>query len=320
MKRAVLVGIDEYENENIGDLHGCVSDVKMLLPLLERNEDQTKNFECREYTAAGQEYVGRRELLKVIDAALAPGAEIALFYFAGHGMAERNDAVLVSRDGAQGDLGVPLSQILGAVQDSEVPEVMLILDCCFSGGAGGIPQLGSGTAALKKGVSILTASRNDQKAAELGHGLFSTYLKAALQGGAADVRGHVTLAGVYAYLSESFGAFSQRPTFKANVEQWHVLRECAPSVKLEDLLQLSDVFETEDHDLPLDPTFEPTAKVKKKNPKNLATFAVLQRYRAARLVEPVGTPHLYYAAMESKSCRLTPLGKHYWKLAKQGLL
>ena len=31
---------------------------------------------------------------------------------------------------------------------------------------------------------------------------------------------------------------------------------------------------------------------------------------------PIGTPHLYYAAMESKSCRLTHLGRHYWQMAQ----
>jgi hypothetical protein len=24
---------------------------------------------------------------------------------------------------------------------------------------------------------------------------------------------------------------------------------------------------------------------------------------------------MYYAAMESKTCRLTPLGRHYWRMA-----
>jgi hypothetical protein len=49
----------------------------------------------------------------------------------------------------------------------------------------------------------------------------------------------------------------------------------------------------------------------------VADFAILQQCRAARLVEPVGAEHIYYAAMERKSCRLTPLGRHYWALAKE---
>src|SRR5947209_14326513 len=38
----------------------------------------------------------------------------------------------------------------------------------------------------------------------------------ALDGGAADVLGKVTVASVYAYLSETFGPWDQRPTFKAD--------------------------------------------------------------------------------------------------------
>lgn len=134
--------------------------------------------------------------------------------------------VLVTQDGDAGDVGVPLSTILGKVQASRVREIVIILDCCFSGGAGGVPQLDDDIAVLRQGVSLLTASRSDQPAAETpgGRGLFSTYLCGALEGGAADVLGRVTLAGVYAYLSESFGPWDQRPTFKASLDRLHELR------------------------------------------------------------------------------------------------
>jgi len=49
-------------------------------------------------------------------------------------------------------------------------------------------------------------------------------------------------------------------------------------------------------------------------------FAILQRYRAAKLVEPVDSEHMYFAAMEDKACRLTPLGQHYWHMANKGRL
>jgi hypothetical protein len=29
---------------------------------------------------------------------------------------------------------------------------------------------------------------------------------------------------------------------------------------------------------------------------------------------------MYFAAMEGKACRLTPLGRHYWQVAKEGRL
>jgi hypothetical protein len=149
-----------------------------------------------------------------------------------------------------------------------------------------------------------------------GRGLFSTYLCGALDGGAADMLGKVTIAGVYAYLSESFGSWAQRPTFKANVERLHELRRVSPDVPLPELRRISEFFAIQDAELPLDPSYEPTAEPR--HPEHEKIFAILQRCRAAKLVEPVGEQHMYFAAMNNKACRLTPLGKLYWSMAKQG--
>jgi hypothetical protein len=312
MKRALLIGIDDYKN--LRPLRGCVNDVKALLPLLESNEGGEPNFECQVHTAPDG-YIGRRELLEAVDVLVGPGAEVALFYFAGHGVPERNDVVLVAQEGAPPDFGVSLSQVLGAVQESRVPEVIIVLDCCFSGNAGNLPHLRANVAALRDGLTILTASRGDQTSRELTRGVFSTNLCAALAGGAADVLGRVDIASLYAYLSESFGAFDQRPTFKANVDRLHTLRTCSSAVPLPDLRRLPKIFNNPDADLPLAPSFEPSHALA--SPDHVDIFRILQSCRAARLVEPVGTPHLFYAAVESKSCRLTPLGKHYWFMAQQ---
>jgi hypothetical protein len=42
MKRALLVGIDEYRQFN--NLGGCVNDVRALEPLLAKNEDDSPNL------------------------------------------------------------------------------------------------------------------------------------------------------------------------------------------------------------------------------------------------------------------------------------
>jgi hypothetical protein len=314
MKRALLVGIDDYDH--VKGLRGCVNDVNALHPLLAKNEDGSPNFAC-EVRTSDVDPVDRRSLLEDLDALLAPGADIALFYFSGHGARVVNDAALITRDADSGDSGISLSAILGKVQNSPVREVFIILDCCFGGGAGGVPQIGGEGVMIRQGVSILSASRGDQPAVEAGgRGLFSTYLCGALDAGAADVLGKVTVSDVYAYLSEAFGPWDQRPTFKANVDRLHVLRGCSPAVPLAQLRKLPEIFPDEDFELPLDPSFEPTANPK--HDENEATFAFLQQCRAAKLVEPVGADHLYFAAMDSLGCKLTPLGKLYWSMAKDG--
>ena len=319
LKRAMLIGINEYSDPSISNLLGCVNDVEALLPLLRRNDDDSPNFECEKLISTERE-VTREKMLQAIDRLLAPGADVALLYFAGHGNAEAGDVTLVAQNGTKAELGIAFSSILGKIRNSLVGEIVIILDCCYSGNAGSVPQIGGEGSVIRKGVSILTASRGDQTAEESAtsnaRGIFSTYLCGALDGGAADVLGKVTLAGIYSYLSESFGAFTARPTFKANVERLHELRLNKPAVPLSELRQLTKFFLDRNSNLQLDPSFEPTADPK--GHSNERIFAILQRCRAAKLVEPVGTEHMYDAAMQGMACCLTPLGKHYWNLVKKG--
>ncbi len=317
MKRALVVGIDYYDQYNA--LAGCANDARALHPLLARNEDVTVNLDCRIVTANDPSTrVTRDELLPMIDATLAPGAEFALFYFAGHGAPVRGDVALVTSDGTEHTPGVQFSEVLERITESPVQEIVVILDCCFSGGATTVGALGTALANLRPGLSVLTASRNDQTSAEtpVGRGLFSTYLEGALDGGAADVLGHVNVSGLYAYLSESFGAWEQRPTFKANIDRLHDIRVCDPRVPLEDLRNLPIWFAEAGDDYLLDPSYEDTAEPR--HPEHEAILKAFQRLRACRLVEPIDEEHLYYAAMNSTGCRLTPLGRHYWQLARSG--
>ncbi|KJE23376.1 Caspase domain-containing protein [Frankia torreyi] len=316
MKRALLVGIDEYDS--FRRLRGCCGDVRALEPLLQWNEDDEPNFSCVSLTS-DRELITRDDLLANLQRLLAPAADVALLYFAGHGYPEQNDVVLTTMDGTEKTPGVPLSQVLALVQQCSVPEVVILLDCCFSGRAGSVPQLGSASATLRSGVSIITAARGDQTAAETaGRGVFATHLEHALKGGAADLLGRVTLAGLYAYLTEMFGPWDQRPTFKANIDRLHELRQIRPDLSRKKLRQLAEIFPESTYHLPLDPSYEPTEQPH--DDRHEAEFSLLQAARAVKLVEPVGEDHLYWAAINSKACRLTRLGEHYWTLARQGKL
>jgi hypothetical protein len=315
MKRALLVGIDDYDR--FSGLAGCVNDVNALEALLRRNDDNSPNFDCQKRTSATGG-VARDQLLGDLEALFDGAADVALLYFAGHGAGSGTDVTLVTRDGTPATPGIAFSEVLAKLAVPSVREVILILDCCFSGAAGGIPQLASSATALRAGVSILASSRADQLAAETNRGRFSTLLGGALAGGAADVVGRVTIAGLYSYLDESFGGWEQRPAFKANVDRLHELRRCAPAVPLTELRQICDLFPLADHLFPLDPSYEPDAEPR--DPEHERVFSTLQRYRAAKLLEPVDADHMYFAAMESKACRLTPLGRHYWHVARDGRL
>jgi hypothetical protein len=310
-KRALLVGIDDYKHLDV--LNGCVNDVVALVPLLELHADENRNFECR-VCVSGRDAVDGTMILNGIDGLLAPGVDVALFYFAGHGMPSANDVLLMPQDARSANDGIHFSTLLAKINSSLVPEVIVILDCCFAGGAGSLPGLGSNATVLRQGVALLTASRADQPASETdtGRGLFSSLLCGALEGGAADVLGKVTLAGAYAYLAETFGSWQQQPTLKANVSTLRALRYCRSALSSATLAKIVRLFPTETYEFPLDASYEPTEE--SFDPSKGETFRVLQQGRGARIVEPVGADHLYFAAIERKACRLTPLGAYYWRV------
>jgi hypothetical protein len=118
------------------------------------------------------------------------------------------------------------------------------------------------------------------------------------------------------FVDQALGAWQQRPLFKSHVSKLISLRNCAPAVPFESLRLLPRYFKTPREEFSLDPSYEPDAEPHHR--EHEAIFGDLQKYRAARLLEPIGEEHMYYAAMNSKACRLTALGRYYWHLADSG--
>lgn len=90
-----------------------------------------------------------------------------------------------------------------------------------------------------------------------------------------------------------------------------------------ELQRIIEFFPNPGENFPLDPSFEPERQVAEAaipppDPINTAKFAVLQKYNRVGLVVPVDAPHMWHAAMGSKSCRLTVLGEHYRRLVERG--
>lgn len=312
MRRALIVGINEYPNAR---LYACVDDANYIADVLAKHEDGSPNFSCKKLIS-DELKITRAALRSNLQELFGNRADMALFYFAGHGTVTKFGGYLMTQDFEENDEGVAMLDLLSLANQSEIAEVVIILDCCHSGAIGLIPALQSELAHLREGISILCASRASQAAVEKDGGLFTTLICGALEGGAPDIVGDVSVASVYAFVDQSLGAWDQRPLFKSHVSRLLPLRKCKPKIDLAILRMLPEYFKDLDIDLPLDPSFERTSP--EKNEKNVEIFSNLQKYRSVQLVEPVGEEHLYYAAMRSKSCRLTPVGRFYWNLAKKG--
>jgi uncharacterized caspase-like protein len=314
-RRALVVGIDDYPG---APLAGCVNDANALAALLKTHEDGSPNFALRTITQPSQK-ITRSSLRSALAKLFSDSdeADVALFYFSGHGTENNLGGFIVTPDASRYDEGVSLVDVLTFANKSKARECVIILDSCHSGHLGAVPAIANEQASLREGVSILTASRAAQEAVESGgRGLFTELVCGALEGGAADVLGNTTVAGVYAYVDQALGPWDQRPLFKASLSKLVSLRNNRPSVEVDILRQLPAWFPTADHLFPLDPSYEPDAEPK--NADHEEVFGHLQRCRASKLVEPVDEVHMYYAAMKRTSCRLTPLGVHYWRLAQSG--
>ena len=328
MRKALVVGIDNYAN--VSQLYGCVNDSFSVKSMLDRHADESVNFGVKHLTATGpNDPVNREELREAIKYLFEGDGEVALFYFAGHGHIEATGGYLCSSDIKSGNDGVPLVEIMTMANKSRIQNRVIILDSCHSGVAGG-SALQQQVAEISDGVTILTASTAEQYATEEnGAGVFTSLLVDALGGAASNLVGDVTPGGVYAHVDQSLGPWAQRPVFKTNVKRFVSLRRVQPHMELSELRRISEFFPTSGHQVQLDPTYEPERHetwgsdpkgIPAPDPDHNAIFKILQKYNRVGLAVPEGAPHMWHAAMESKSIRLTALGEHYRRLAAKGLI
>jgi hypothetical protein len=276
------------------------------------------NFQC-ETLVCPSAAISRGTLRRKITDLFRDPADVAFLHFSGHGTINGLGGYLVTPDYADYDVGVAMTEVLALANQSEVGEIFITLDCCHSGAFGAVPAVSDDKIILAEGVSVITATRSGQEALEEGGGgVFTSLLVEALEGGAAGLLGEVSAASVYAYIDSAMGAWDQRPLFKANVSRFTHLRKAAPRIELPLLRKLIEYFPLPAEPLPLSPEYEPS--VEPRDPTKEAIFRELLRMRHSGLLEPVDEEHMYYAAINSKACRLTSLGRYYWRLLNENKL
>jgi hypothetical protein len=258
------------------------------------------------------------KLKEAVRELFADDSEVVLFYFAGHGYIESTGGYLCAGDCKTGDDGLPLSDLMTLANGSKARNKIMILDSCYSGALGDHP-INTQLSEISEGVTILTASTKGQYAAEAnGGGVFTGLLIDALGGAAANLVGEVTPGSVYAHIDQSLGTWSQRPVFKTNVKRFVSLRQVQPPLPLAELRRIAEFFPEPGFEFQLDPAYEPTQPTA--DPEKNVVFAILQNYNHVNLLVPIGTPHMWNAAIESKTVRLTATGEHYRRLAVKGLI
>ena len=324
MRRALIVGIDNYD---FSPLKAAVNDAVKVKSLLKRHEYGGVNFDCKLLInrrdddpdkQASERRINRPLLKEQIYQLFSNDADVALLYFSGHGEETDFGGFLVTQDAYRFDEGVSLNDIITMANKSKVREIVIILDCCYSGKMGNSFLSDQYSSTLREGISIISSSRSYQTSAEsAGHGHFTRLLCEALEGEAADILGNINVAGIYHYIEQVLNTWEQRPVFKSNVSSMLSIRKCYSRIPLRILRKLPEYFSDEDSTILLGPEYEINATPD--NHDKELIYSNLLLFESAGLVTPVDRKleHLSVALEENQPCKLTRQGQFYYKMAEK---
>lgn len=328
-KAALVVGINFYKGGD--NLKGCVNDANSITNLLGYHENGEQNFQVKDlYAPSEEKALTSKELLSEIKELFSnQHNDTVLFYFSGHGgMTSENTGYIVTSDTNSIETSILMTDLITIVNASPVKNKIIIMDTCHSGAMGTHPDFIEQGSCIGEGVTILTASSKEQVSMESGgdllnrHGVFTRLLIDALEGGAASILGQITPGSIYAHVDKALGNFGQRPIFKTNTNRFIEIRKVEASIDIRELREIGSIFQKPTQELQLNQTYEldkdvpDTYKGKKPCiPEHNRIFRILQNLNRVNLIVPVGVKDMYYAAMDEKSCKLTPLGQFYWNLS-----
>ncbi|MEO1110215.1 MAG: caspase family protein [Pseudomonadota bacterium] len=311
---ALLIGVSTYDHPTIADLPSSLLDVEEMKRVLSRHENGDKNFECIEITAGvGSGPVTAKRIREALKESFSTYDGELLIYFSGHGHLEFNGGYLVTQDGEPDHPGIYMSELIDGALKSSVRTVTMLIDCCNAGALGEGAQAMS---TMRDGMTILGSSLADQASyvSPVGLSTFTGLVVGALEGGAANTRGHVNAASIYGYVDASLGEFGQRPIYKSHARRVAPLRRCNPQCEDSLLRQITDWFPDQYSKFPLSRKFEETAKEAEAD--KVAIFQLFKKLQVGGLIRPVDRNqlHLYFTAMNEEEIELTELGRFYHRL------
>jgi Caspase domain len=251
---AVVIGIGHYASPDIPSLRYSVADAEAVYELLlERAGFKKENVLL--LTDKTERKPTLRDMKWALGTFLARSAkkeDLVVVFYAGHGAPEIDPRgtepdglakYLVPSDVDPNDLyatALPMDELQIIFDRIEAERVVVFLDACYSGAAGGRTFASKRTRALRvddvflerlarsRGRAIITAARASEVSLELpefGHGLFTHYLLQGLRGAAdLDRDGVVELQELYTYLEQQVTQKSraiggnQHPVMKGEME------------------------------------------------------------------------------------------------------
>lgn len=328
MRKALVVGINHYDNKDYQDLNGCHYDAERMYDVLSYhekvNDDKERNFQVnllKAHSDKNDKKITRRLLQQKISELFNDDhSEVALFFFSGHGYENSLGGYLVTQDAYAFEEGVSVNDVLIYANNSKVKDIIIILDCCYAGQMGSFPILESGTAILRKGITILTSSGPNQFSYEVGRqgGRFTTILINALEGGSTDILGNVKASHLYEHADDLLGPWDQRPSLKANVAKEVIIRKTQPKVPQHILANIPNLFTKPGTRCRLDKRHLLRKDEEGHDPEKALEMEHLEILFKRGLIEPQEAKTLTEAAQKETGCMLSGVGKFYWQMVFNG--
>lgn len=212
-KYALLVGVDKYlHSEDLPDLRSPLNDVSEFKRIL--TDSPECDYEIKVLTNPDSQEL--RILLADIFTNQAKNNDMILLYFSGHGkLSSEGDLCLCTQDANPVLLdttAIDLPWLKKKIDSTHASQVVILLDCCYSGAAIGSFK-GSMDDVIKKGIGpgkgkyLVTSSNAIQPSLELSSddiSLFTKWLLSGLESWDADVNGDgiITIEELYKFASE----------------------------------------------------------------------------------------------------------------------
>jgi len=224
-KRALIIGVSEYNDNDIQSLEFCRNDGEKIYETLKSISYKIPD----NYKLVGhvQFETMRNAIYDFFDDGNTKADDTLVFYYSGHGIPDTDGDVYLATSEIDPDSpyrrGFSFNELTKMMNNSPSTKIVTILDCCYSGAAKIAKGIGKGgddaaaklgTAAINdkstklqksKGICLLAASQAAQEAYALKegeHSIFTYYLLEGLSGNekSVDTFGNVTADSLGKYI------------------------------------------------------------------------------------------------------------------------
>ena len=232
-RNALVIGINTYSYERLNNLTAPGRDAEAVAQLLEKYGDfkvtrlpAVKDKQNNTIRVGKKTKVTLTQLEDAIVQLFKPNGkppDTALLYFSGHGLRKSKgiqEGFLATSDvnPDMGNWGVRLKWLRELLQESEVRQQIIILDCCYAGEVLNFEEADPGDRGKGRDRCFIAASRAFELAYEDIGSNHSVLTSALIKGLEPSQQRWVTNYSLVDILTKERNAFPQRPTFSNSGE------------------------------------------------------------------------------------------------------